>query len=308
MANRNMTLGFKLLSAYHVNGISKADVASLAKSDNINWDTSEFEDKINQMAEQLYKNDTFIFWNTWNKSLLSLTSQAVAINFLVITLKDWERKGSPKNPSSSLFKSFIKNALTTFDQQIYEYITNQWKGSSDSKIKRNIAELENKDDIFTPISENKWIELIDELFEGRLNGKLYSNTETIEPKVKLLLLYYYTLAEISGPDGILKDYDFDHVLSRSAIKQSNSEYAKMHISNIFNIAPLSKRDNIKKNDRPLNLIGESWLKQQIEKYAEIKIDNFSDFCHPNSMQKLYELRIDKFRNVFTTQRKKIIES
>ncbi|MCB5903108.1 hypothetical protein LIV42_12630 [Bacillus cereus] len=307
MANKDMTLGFKLLSAYYIGGISKADVASLAKEKEINWGYIEFESKINQMKNELLKSDTFKFWSSWKKSLLSMTSQAVAINFIVVTLKDWERKGMPANSSSSAHKSFIKNSLITFDQLVYEYITNQWKGSSDSRIKGNLIELETKDNIFPAIPKNKWIELVEEVFQGRLNGKEYSNTDSVEKKIKLLLLYYYTISEIGGPDfSIVDDYDFDHIISKSEIKQSSSHFAKKNVSNIFNIAALPKRDNILKNDKPLNRINETWLKQQIEKYSEIPVSRFDEYSHPSSMEELYEFRLKKFKDAFDTNRTGIL--
>ncbi|MCU4804546.1 hypothetical protein OCF14_08890 [Bacillus cereus] len=308
MANKDMTLGFKLLSAYYIGGISKADVASLAKEREINWGYTEFERKVNQMKNELLKSGRFKFWSSWKKSLLSMTSQAVAINFIVVTLKDWERKGMPTNSSSSAYKSFIKNSLITFDQLIYEYITNQWKGSSDSRIKTNLIELQTKDNIFPAIPNHKWIELVEEVFQGRLNGKEYSSTDSVEKKIKLLLLYYYTISEIGGPDfSIVDDYDFDHIISKSEIKQSSAPFAKKNVNNIFNIAALPKRDNILKNDKPLNRINEPWLKQQIERYSEIPIDRFTEFSHPSSMEKLYEFRLNKFKDVFETKRLGIIE-
>ena len=173
-----ITRSFKLLSAYYEGGISRDDVANLAKNTKIDWMKPQIEDDINTMSEQLLKVDFFKYWSSWGKSLRELTQEAVAINYTILILKDWERKDRPTSPSSILFKQFILNAKILLDKSIYEYTANQWKGSSDSKIKKYIGEIDGSLDVWIPIDSAKWSSLISELVdEGILNGVQYSKSE-----------------------------------------------------------------------------------------------------------------------------------
>lgn len=303
MENKDLTLGFKVLSAYHLGAISKDDLAKLSKK-NINWGSTELENNINLMKEQLLCSNFFKYWSEWDRSLMDLTSQAVAINFLILALKYWEKKNKPTNRTATEHIDFLRNAHRLFDRCLYEYITNQWKGSSDSKIKKNL-ESENFSSNFNSIEKEKWENLLDEMFDGKISGTPYSHKKTVDNKVKLLLIYYYSLNEISRPgDNVNNIYDFDHIIPKSELL-SGDVYSKSNVSNILNICTLSKSDNCNKSDRRLidiNSQTENILVKQIEKYSKINKGDFRSYSGYADLKKLFEYRKNCIRSNFIEKR------
>lgn len=305
-----ITRSFKLLSAYYEGGISRDDVSNLAKNTKIDWMKPQIEDDINAMSDQLLKADFFKYWGSWGKSLRELTQEAIAMNYTILILKDWERKGKPTTPSSTTFKQFIMNAKNLLDKSIYEYMTNQWKGSSDSKIKKNIEAIKKSPDVWTPIESVKWNSLISELIdEGILIGGQYSKSESIDPKIKLLLIYCNVLNSRTGPDKALyKSFDYDHIIPKNDILSSANDFAKNNISNIFNIETLPKSDNIIKGDKPLSVITEEWKIDQIERYSYIPRDKFDDFSKAAQMKDLKEFRGKEIKKILSEKRVLILNN
>lgn len=305
---RTITRSFKLLSAYYEGGISGEDIGNLARNTKIDWKKPQIESDINLMSEALLKSDFFKYWRSWRKSLRELTQEAIAINYTVLTLIDWENKGRPSTPSSTSFKQFALNAKILLDKSIYEYIKNQWKGSSDSKIKRNIEGARKNSDVWIPINKEKWEELISEMIDqGTINGIKYSASEKVDSTVKLLLIYFNVLNSRSGPDWtIYKLFEFDHIIPRSEIMSSNNEFAKKNISNLFNIQTLPKGDNIIKGDKPLTNITDNWRIEQIEKYSHIPHNKFSDFSSFDDMEALRTYRGSIIKETFSDKRSEVL--
>ncbi len=95
-----------------------------------------------------------------------------------------------------------QECLWTFqllDRSIYEYVTKQWRGSSDSKIANNLEDLERSgSDLFDPVSSQSWNNLIDEMIEkGTIDGDSYVD-KLDNKRVKLILYYYYILNSVDG--------------------------------------------------------------------------------------------------------------
>ena len=78
------------------------------------------------------------------------------------------------------------------------------------------------------------------------------------------------------------------------------------MSNIFNIEPLPKSDNIIKADKPLSSVAEDWKIDQIERYSYIPRDKFKDFSTPDQMEDLKEFRGKEIKKIFSEKRVSVL--
>lgn len=204
--SKKITLGFKLISGVFEGGISKNHIEKLPENQNICWDHN-IEKLINDfktICKLLDDVSFFRFFKSWKKSFMELTSDAIAIDFMLLTYLDWKRKGEPIGTSSKVFQ-FTKNAIVLFDQLIYEYITRQWRGSSDAIIAENIRKFPSLQDLYQPIEKIKWIDLITSTIDEHKIGSSLLKTNEIDRYLKPILYYYYVLKSQKGPD------DFDSI-------------------------------------------------------------------------------------------------
>lgn len=299
---KKLTVGFKILSGIYQKGIKKEDVDQLALNKNINWesDIDSLIDDINLMGKILKNSPYFQFLKTWQQTFLDITSDAIALNFLFITYHDFKKKDSPIGNSAKT-KIFINNAIILADKLIYEYVTQKWRGSSDSKISRNIANFNNLPDKYTPVSNDNWLKLM----------KLINDEQLIDENVisfalcKTLVYHVYSTHSLMGPDN--SKVDVDHILPQSLFESNGSIPNAANIKNsLFNLCPLPSRDNIKKTNKTLKNIEDPWLIQQIEKYSHIKQNMFIEYSDVNSWEKLREERRSFYETDFIKAKTKII--
>lgn len=170
---KELTYGFKILSSIYVGGVKKESIEELSKA-SLNW-SSDIENliyDIQSMFKLISSFDYFKYFKSWNTTMMELTSDAIALDFITIAYRDWCRKGKPIGDTKA--KQFQKNCFILWDRLIYEYINKQWRGSSDQKIANNIISLSNEPDLFIPISADKWRSILeDQIFA-------YSSIETID--------------------------------------------------------------------------------------------------------------------------------
>ena len=306
---RKMTISFKVLSAYYTGSIDKDSVASLAKSKKIKWTAPEIEEKMTKMNEVLAGDDFFSFWKSWGKSLRELTQEALAINFLVSMLKDWERKECPEK-GDKLYSHFIRNARELLDRSIYIYINSTWKGGSDGKLKDNLEWIDTSLSLWEPVPNNEWEKIVKEIIDnGSINGQIYSNDDNVDSRIIPLIYYANALFQKSGPNPTVYKggIEIDHIIPKSSINDSSDDFAKLNRSNLFNLETLPKKENSWKRDKSLDDIlrdAEGWKIQQIEENAYFKRDRFPAFSKPDQMMDLQKERGDILKNIFSTMRLK----
>jgi hypothetical protein len=279
---KKLTLGFKILSGIYRKGIKKEDVDDLATDKNINWDTDvdNVIRELNLMGKVLSNSPYFQFLNTWQQSFLDLTSDAIALNFLFTTYYDFKRKDCPVGTSSKA-RVFVHNAIILADKLIYEYVNQKWRGSSDSKISRNISEFHNLPDKFIPVSNESWLRMLKEIND---NQKIEDNDISFALS-KTLVYHAYCVHSLMGPDNT--KIDIDHIIPQSLFDGNGSIPNAENIKNsLFNLCPLPSRDNIKKTNKTLKSIDNPWLIQQIEKYSHLPSKTFVEFSDVNSWEKL----------------------
>lgn len=307
--DKKITFGFQIMSGYHLKGVTRKDLENLGGL-KIDWGSEILEKEINVMYEQILSVDFFKFLSSWKTfSIRNLTSDYIALNYLLVLLKDWEKKGKPtgKNKENQIFR---KNAIILFDRVIYEYIMKIWRSASDSRIASNLIEIEESNDIFNPIPNKDWDDLIKEMVdEGTISGEKYTSQESYDIRIKPLLYYYYALRKIPGPDDPrVKGVDVDHIIPYDIFEECPNNSMKLLRNNIINLAFLPHQTNIRKSSKKLSQLKDHWLIQQIVKYEEIVKGDFTKYSEANNIEDLREFRGELIKSTFIDVRKDLIEN
>ncbi len=164
------TLGFKLFSAIYIGGISSVAVSNIETKNPIDWET-EYEDLVtglNVVCDLLEDHEYFKCMKSWGQSIMSLTSNTIALEFLTIMYKEWV-KGGKKTADCSETRSLKRNAVALLDKLIFEYSNKQWRGSSDSKLATDLDSIKER---LAPKSTNDWMLLLDNMSIGINNDQI----------------------------------------------------------------------------------------------------------------------------------------
>lgn len=288
-----VTLGFKLLSAYYQRGITGRHVGDLEKNRSINWnrDIDELVTDLNTVFDLLLNDKFFKHWKAWGKPISKLLGSAIALEFVVIVYEDWIEKGRPTAGSASS-KAVQRDARVLLDKLICEYGTGSWLGSGDRKVAYHLA---NRTDRLQAMPLALWEKVIEGACHGEYNGQKLARKQ-----VTPLLYYTYVLQDLSPSNLDDVTFDIDHTIPQARFE--NNQFADQKLKDsLANLSLLPKRDNISKGERPLNAITDPWLKSQIVQYVgieESEFDTFSDITHLEALrQKKQEMYLQLFRNV-----------
>lgn len=280
----SISLSYRIISALIVQGINNTSVMALEKpqSPAINWelDIERYIQGINLMIAQLENIDLFKYVEAWNQSVMSLTSNSIAIEFCVLLYQRWKALGKPTR-SSGQIHAFNTDAITLFDRLVYEYSIRLWTGSGDSMVAAHLKDTTGSR--FVKITEEEWKGFIDEIEGGQYKGKPTSS-KTLKP----FLYYGYFLRRLQptlkNPSTV---YDIDHLIAQRLFKEYPSLDQTLK-DNFLNFSILPKGENIEKTDKKLNEIHDVWLIEQIMKYAQISdedIQAFSDLSKIDQLKK-----------------------
>ncbi|MGN9163060.1 DUF262 domain-containing protein [Clostridium sulfidigenes] len=295
-----MSLGFRLISAIYTGGINNNNITNLEKK-KIDWDVDidKLVNDINDIINRLEQTEYFKYLQWWNKSIMSITSNTIAIEYITILYKLWIGYERPKK-STSKADTFIREAMILCDRLIYEYTIRIWSGSSDSRLSGDIKNYKNR---IIAIKKEEWIELINELSTGKFKGK--STSVSI---LKAFMYHYYIIKKI---DPVYKNsttiFEIDHIVAQSLFKDNDGANQDMKDC-IINLALLPKGENIEKSDKRLNKITDEWLKKQIIRLAEISEDDFETFSDITNINQLKEKRAKLFSDAFSEERDKLINN
>lgn len=299
-----LTYGFKVTASIYAKGVKKENIEGLCKEENLGWarHADQFINDLKTMLKILSSYDYFKYLNSWRTSIMELTSDAIALNFLALAYFDWERKGKPIGSNSDT-KRFQKNCFILWDKLIYEYIYRQWWGASDQKIANNISAKDTLPDVYEPVPTEKWHEVLRQIFEC---SKI-ENVDISKSMMTVLLYHFYCLQRIQGPD---TDYEIevDHIIPQTAFNESIIDRKDVIQHNLLNLGLLPKDDNVAKSNKRLNAIFSSWLKDQIVKYEFIPIELFNDFSDIGNYEKMFESREDVFYNAYGSKRTEILNN
>jgi len=303
-SSKKITLGFKFISGIYQDGVKKEDIDQLGRNKLIKWD-SDYEEliqDINSVSKLILTTEYFKYLKSWQFSIMDNLSDGIALNFLLIMYKDWIRKNKPIGTDIKT-KQFQKNAFILLDTLIYEYVTKQWRGSSDSKIAKNLLKIEHEDEIFKHIPKEKWIGLLNEIMEkNMIDGDLITQ-KTMQP----ILYHFYAISKIHGPDTNY-NIEVDHIVPQSLFKSSAIPNSDTIVHNLYNLGLLPKDDNISKSNKRLIEIIDNWLMDQIQKYEFIDKDDFRKYSDLNNFQELKEYRGSIILKAFKNKRDNILNN
>lgn len=301
--DKKLTLGFKILSGIYQKGIKKEDVDDLSMNRNILWET-DIDDliaELNLMGKILSTSNYFKYLDGLGKSFMEITSDAVALNFLFTCYFDFQRKNNPVG-TGSLSRIFIHNAICLADKLMFEYVTFKWRGSSDSKISKNIVSFGALPDKFEPIDNKNWSDLFKSINE---NYKVDDSDITFTLSKSLI---YHIYSVMSYTYQAKDQIDIDHIIPQSLFNSSVIPNAVLIKNALFNLCPLPSKDNIRKKDKKLSEINEIWLKDQIKYFTQIDQQEFSKFSDVANYQLLYDYRKDFFNTKFFEERMRILNN
>ncbi|MFI3171701.1 MAG: DUF262 domain-containing protein [Eubacteriales bacterium] len=296
---KRMSLGFKLLSAIYLGGITNNDVTMLenTKKVNIDWnvDIDKLVQELNIVIDVISDASYFRYFAQWNKSIMSVTTHAVAQEFITIMYRRWKELGKPNKANAGSGSVLAKEAVVLYDKLVYEYSVRLWKGSSDSRLARDLKNISER---LSPIKTEQWISLIEELSSGTYNG-----TEVKVDAVKALIYHYCSIKEFQP---VVKDldtiYEIDHIVAQNIFNKSQ-DMINMNLKNsITNLSPLPKSKNIEKLDKPLKMLTDVWLKREIKRYTGFNDDDLIEFSNINNIEKMRDKRLKEYIDAFDRMR------
>lgn len=301
---KELTCGFKILAGIYTGGVKKEDIEKLSRREDIDW-SSDIEMliyELESMLKLISSFEYFKYFKSWNTSVMELTSDTIALNFMILTYKDWIRKGKPVGDSRA--KQFQKNCFILWDKLIFEYINRQWRGSGDSKIANNIINLEREPDLYEPVPSYKWENLLrDQIFAKSVIESVDITLALMKP----LLYHFYCLKCIQGPD---TNYglEVDHIIPQTLFNESSIERKEVIQNNLLNLGLLPKNENTAKGNKKLILIDSQWLKDQIVKYEFIPEEMFLEYSNVNNFHKMFDIREQIFLGAYTEDRENMINN
>lgn len=299
---KKLTLGFKLLSGIYEGGVKKEDIDNLGLNEGINWDT-DYEtvlQELNTVTKLVLSSSYFKFLNSYRFSLMNQLSDAIALNFIILMYKDWKRKGEPIG-SDTTSKMLQKNAFILLDNLIYEYVTRQWRGSSDGLIAKNISNIDLQPELFKNLSKDKWKNLLSEIFDSNSIDGIKITKKIMEP----ILLHFYAIKSIQGPESNY-GLEIDHIFPQALFKTSTLDDKEYIQHNLYNLCVLPKDENISKSNKRLIEISNEWLKTQITKYSFIEEEMFNDYSDIANFNSFKNSRAKVILEAFEITRENIL--
>lgn len=302
-----ITLGFKLLAGIFEEGINKESLSNLSKNKGIDWENVDLlVTNINEMGNTLLRSPFFKTIKSWNNSLMGITSEAIALNFVILMYKEWcdsKQKGMYSE------NAFIKKAISLFDKGIYEYVTRKWRGSSDSKIADNISNF-NTQTSFEPVDQEIWISLLKELvYNDKIDGILSNASET-----KAILYLYYMFSTNLGP-GFGVRSELDHIIPQDKFKKGLGIDSNLNKDNLANMCLLEFEVNNSKRKNSLAYListidtdhNSKFIIQQVSSSIGLSVEKLKGIDTPADLIDLKKARLPLIENTFSDLRTKYLQ-
>lgn len=297
---KKLTLGFKLLSAVCVGGISSNSVKDLEneKKAKIDWDrdVESFIKEFNIAMDLLYDCEYFKYLMSWKQSIMSLMGNSVALEFATLIYKNWIELGKPTKGTPKL-KDFQKNAVILCDRLLYEYSSRLWAGSADSRLARDLTVMNER---FNVVSFEEWQNVIDNFASGNVS------------KVDKGIIYHYYCLKKMRPsfdgEGANAIYEVDHIYAQAQFNNVTTIDSTL-MESLGNKALLPKLENIAKSDKTLReLMGHDWLFSEILRVTGIKKEDVEKYSDIVNVQDLIDYRITDYKKVFKDDRVSLLNS
>ena len=291
---KKLTLGFKLLSALYVGGISSNSVKDLEneRKAKIDWnrDVELVIKEFNIAMDLLYDCEYFKYLMSWKQSIMSLMGNSVALEFATLIYKNWVNLGKPTKGHQKL-KDFQKHAVILCDRLLYEYSSRLWAGSADSRLAKDLTTINER---FTVVPVSEWESVIDKFATG--------NTSKVE---KGIIYHYYCLKKMRPSfdgEGANATYEIDHIYAQAQFSNVTTIDPAL-MESLGNKALLPKLDNIAKSNKKLNeLVQYDWLFGEILRVTGIQSEDIDKYSDIINVQDLIDERIADYKTTFKTDR------
>lgn len=153
---------------------------------------------------------------------------------------------------------------------------------------------------FTPISQEMWDRLIEELCTfGLFNGSPVSKSN-VEP----LVYYQFVLREIQHPLDNIK-YEIDHTIPKALIK-GHANVPEWFMDSLVNLSILPCNDNNSKKDRRLSDIKGSPIGNVVSKFIGIEESDFDKYSDLANISSFIECRKEMLKYTFGAKRKSLL--
>jgi hypothetical protein len=320
---RHITLGFQLYAGLLTQAISKKDLEGLHREMarrrvSFQWGSVQLDQDLSSFMRALAQVRLFRGLVSWRQSVVGLTSDAVGLDFFLRSLFLWRRLGRPANAGGQRTR-FRRETSILLDRLIFEYVTGEWRGSSDSRIASHLTRAAAGRDRYQPIRDTDWETLVTSIVrQGTLGGEDYRGAlneqgdwvQRVDPRITTLLYYREAVRQDRNPSG---DADFpievDHVIPRKAFRSLPS--AKKTLlplqAGISNLALLPARLNNEKSGSRLDQVNQA-ARPEVGKYEDVPLDLFRKFSNPNKVGELSSYREPEIIWDLTKQRQKIVDS
>lgn len=292
-----IAMGFKILSAIYTKGISNKHVISLEKCENVEWEDGlqNLLVELNTVIDLVRDDDFFSYINAYQLPLSKLLGNAPAMEFIAIMLENWRELERPR--TGKKVKVLQRNARALFDRLVFEYAVRAWRGSSDSKLAKDVDEWQQR---VEAISGDDWRKLITESCYGMYNGQAVGYTN-----LRPILIYSLALKGICHHDANCS-FDVDHIIPQSAFDANPGVKPELKDC-LANLCILPRKENMKKRDKLLQTLKEEpWLGDQVEKFTGIPRGDFDQFSSVPAINALIDRRKPYFIEIFTELRNKIL--
>ena len=305
-------LGFQLYSGAYLGRLMKDDLGELGSREDVQWATTAFDDDI-KGAVSAAASIPISYWQQWSKSDLSLKSSmsaAVALEFLLVLLADWQRKDRPTSGAKHL--ALQRNAARHLDRLIYEYLTRRWAGSSDSKIAADLRAFRDGPSVVTPVSTEQWIALVEQALNGadRFSPPPTRQGKTsVRKEMRLFLLYFCMLRGVPAPSDADGGYAVDHIIPEAEFEASTSATFSFR-NRVTNLAIVPTSFNQRKSAHPMDSLPathQTWLQGKISEYEQIDSGDLTKYTSAEDAPALHEYRASVVRETFTQHRSHFLE-
>lgn len=299
-----ITIGFKVASGIYTSGVTKDNIEKLSEA-SINWeiDIDNLISDIQNMFKIMKGLDYFKYFETWRTSVMELTSDFIAMDFIIMCYLNWQDKGKPMGNGTEVRK-FQKDCFIILDRLYYDYVRGIWKSSADSKIRSNIEKLS---DGFKAVSKAEWEALLTDIFDNsQVNG-----VDITLNMMRPLLYHFYCLSSIDAPSAVKYEaLEVDHIIPQALFKASATiERSDVIVDNLLNLGVLPKGSNITKKDKKLvQISSEDILVKEIQKYEFIEECDFKKYSDINNYREMFDSRRSIFLEVYGKRREFLLNN
>ncbi len=296
---KKIAIGFKILSGIFVNGVKKEDFDKLASKLDYNQLNSLII-KLKNFFNLFSANRYLRTFKSWGKSLYEVTSEGVALNYVILLYKHWEALGQPSSFEDSS-RVFMKNSFILLDKSIYEYMTRQWRGSSDSKISRSLLAYKPINGLFENIPQETWNKFISDIIDNNVMNENSIAKEDLKP-----LVYFYNVLKDLNGDG--SPGEVDHIIPKREWASAKLNEKESIMNNLYNLTLLPNSINSAKNDQLLTTLEARRLPalNEILRYTDLTEQDINTFSRPENHILMKQSRGNKFKEAYNQNRQRIL--